>query len=177
MLLDFLKQQALPALLPGWLPHFQKRDEGKVLLVDVNRGPEDVHPFFKGKPAYPLKAALKPSGEMTSAADNLYLATVGSPNTGGPAQLGLKKFFDMMPNMKASDFDYIIFDMPPLQDTSPTWGMAAFMDKLLLVVEAERNNRDVVKRSYRKLVAERDNVSVVVNKARARVPAWLDGGS
>ena len=51
------------------------------------------------------------------------------------------------------------------------------MDKLLLVVEAERNNRDVVKRSYRKLVAERDNVSVVVNKARVRVPAWLDGGS
>ena len=83
----------------------------------------------------------------------------------------------MMPNMKASDFDYIIFDMPPLHDTSPTWGMAAFMDKLLLVVEAERNNRDVVKRSYRKLVAERDNVSVVVNKARVRIPAWLDGGS
>ena len=91
--------------------------------------------------------------------------------------MGLKKFFDMMPNMKASDFDYIIFDMPPLYDTSPTWGMAAFMDKLLLVVEAERNNRDVVKRSYRKLVAERDNVSVVVNKTRVRIPAWLDGGS
>ena len=51
------------------------------------------------------------------------------------------------------------------------------MDKLLLVVEAERNNRDVVKRNYRKLVAERDNVSVVVNKARVRVPAWVDGGS
>ncbi len=62
---------------------------------------------------------------------------MGSPNA-GPAQLGLKKFFDMMPNLKASDFDYIIFDMPPLSQTSPTWGMAAFMDKLLLVVEAEK---------------------------------------
>src|SRR5439155_181712 len=82
---------------------------------------------------------------ITSAADNLYLAAVGSPSTGGPAQLGLKKFFDMMPNMKASDFDYIIFDMPPLDQTSPTWGMAAFMDKLLLVVEAEKNNREGIK--------------------------------
>src|SRR5215813_13670047 len=161
----------------GLAASLSETNEGKVLLVDVNLGPEDVHPFFKGKPAYPLKAALKPSEKMTSAADNLYLATVGSPNTGGPAQLGLKKFFDMMPNMKTSDFDYIIFDMPPLYETSPTWGMGAFMDKLLLIVEAEKNNRDVVKRGYRKLVAERNNVAVVVNKARSRIPRFLDGDS
>ena len=173
----FSKASGASSLAAGLAASLSETDDGKVLLVDVNRGPEDVHPFFKGKPAYPLKAALKPSEQIASVADNLYLATVGSPNSGGPAQLGLKKFFDMMPNMKASDFDYIIFDMPPLYDTSPTWGMAAFMDKLLLVVEAERSNRDVVKRGYRKLVAERDNVSVVVNKTRVRIPAWLEGGS
>src|SRR5204863_3307880 len=121
-------------------------------------------------------AALKPRTEIASASENLYLATVGSPNA-GPAQLGLKKFFDMMPNLKASDFDYIIFDMPRLVQTSPTWGMAAFMDKLLLVVEAEKNNREMIKRGYGKLAAERNNVSVVVNKARSYVPKWLDAES
>ena len=89
----------------------------------------------------------------------------------------MKKFFDMMPNLKASDFDYIIFDMPPLDQTSPTWGMSAFMDKLLLIVEAEKNGRDVIRRGYGKLVAERDNVSVVVNKTRSYVPKWLDAGT
>jgi Mrp family chromosome partitioning ATPase len=79
-----------------------------------------------------------------------------------------------MPDLKASDFDYIIFDMPPLHQTSPTWGMAAFMDKVLLVVEAEKNNRDVLKRGYRRLVTERDNVSVVLNKARSYGPKWLE---
>ena len=172
----FSKAAGASSLAAGLAASLSETDEGKVLLVDANRGPEDVHPFFKGKPAYPLKAALKPSEEMTSAADNFYLATVGSPNTGGPAQIGLKKFFDMMPNMKASDFDYIIFDMPPLYQTSPTWGMAAFMDKLLLVVEAEKNNREFINRSYRKLIADRDNVAVVVNKTRSYVPAWLDSG-
>jgi Mrp family chromosome partitioning ATPase len=82
-----------------------------------------------------------------------------------------------MPNLKASDFDYIIFDMPQLSQTSPTWGMAAFMDKLLLVVEAEKDNREFIKRGYGKLVAERDNVAVVVNKARSYVPKWLHGDS
>ncbi len=164
-------------LAAGLAASLSETNDGKVLLVDVNLGPEEVHPFFKGKPAYPLNKALKPSGSIASAADNLYLATVGSPNSGGPAQLGLKKFFDMMPNMKASDFDYIIFDMPPLDQTSPTWGMAAFMDQLLLVVEAEKNNREGIKRSYGKLIAERKNVAVVVNKTRSYVPKWLDSES
>ena len=163
-------------LAAGLAASLSETNDGKVLLVDVNLGPQDVHPFFKGKPAYSLNAALKPNGTITSASDNLYLATVGTPNS-GPAQLGLKKFFDMMPNLKASDFDYIIFDMPPLDQTSPTWGMAAFMDKLLVVVEAEKNNREVIKRSYGKLIAERNNVAVVVNKARSYVPKWLDAES
>jgi hypothetical protein len=55
--------------------------------------------------------------------------------------------------------------------------MAAFMDKLLLVVEAEKNDRDLIKRGYGKLVAQRDNVAVVVNKTRSYVPKWLDGES
>ena len=172
----FSEAAGTSTLAAGLAASLSEANDGKVLLVDINLGPEDVHPFFKGKPAYSLKAALKPNGEIASAADNLYLATVGSPNA-GPAQLGLKKFFDMMPTLKASDFDYIIFDMPPLGQTSPTWGMAAFMDKLLLVVEAEKNSRERIKRGYGKLVAERDNVAVVVNKTRSYVPKWLDAES
>ena len=173
----FADQAGASTLAAGLAASLSETNDGKVLLVDVNLGPEEVHPFFKGKPAYPLNKALKPSDSIASAADNLYLATVGSPNSGGPAQLGIKRFFDMMPNMKASDFDYIIFDMPPLEQTSPTWGMAAFMDKLLLVVEAEKNTREVIRRSYGKLIAERNNVAVVVNKTRSYVPKWLDAGS
>jgi len=171
------EQGGASTLAAGLAASLSETNDGKVLLVDVNLGPEEVHPFFKGKPAYPLNKALKPSDSIASAADNLYLATVGSPNAGGPAQLGLKKFFDMMPNMKASDFDYIIFDMPPLDQTSPSWGMAAFMDKVLVVVESEKNNRDAIRRSYGKLMAERNNVAVVVNKTRSYVPKWLDSES
>ena len=174
---SFSEAAGASSLAAGLAASLSETNDGKVLLVDANLGPEDVHEFFKGKPAYSLSAALKPQGAIASAADNLYLATVGSANNVGPAQLGLKKFFDMMPNLKASDFDYIIFDMPRLSQTSPTWGMAAFMDKFLLVVEAEGDNRDLIKRGYGKLVAERDNVAVVVNKSRSYGPKWLHGDS
>lgn len=160
-------------LAAGLAAALSETDDGKVLLVDANLGPGDVHPFFQGKPAYSLHTALQPPGPIDAAAENLYLASVGDSHA-GPAQLGLKRFFDLMPNLRASDFDYIIFDLPPLTSISPTWGMAAFMDKLLLVVEADKSNRDLVKRGYDKLMAERDNVSVVLNKTRSYIPKSLD---
>jgi uncharacterized protein involved in exopolysaccharide biosynthesis/Mrp family chromosome partitioning ATPase len=160
-------------LAAGLAAALSETDDGKVLLVDANLGPGDVHPFFQGKPAYSLHTALQPPDPIDPAAKNLYLASVGNSQA-GPAQLGLKRFFDLMPNLRASDFDYIIFDLPPLTSISQTWGMAAFMDKLLLVVEAEKSNRDLVKRGYAKLMAERDNVSVVLNKARSYIPKSLD---
>jgi len=160
-------------LAAGLAAALSETNDGKVLLVDANLGPDQVHPFFRGKPAYALNTALESRGEIDPAAENLYLAMVGSPNA-GPAQLGLKKFFDLMPNLKASEFDYIIFDMPPLDPTSPTWGMAPFMDKMLVVVEAEKNSRDAVKRLYHRLVHERDNVSLVLNKVRSYAPKRLE---
>ena len=102
--------------------------DGKVLLVDMNVGQPQVHPFFDGRPASSLLAALQPANPLAAAADNLYLATVSPPGSKA-VPIGLKKFYDLMPNLKASDFDYIIFDMPPLGPTSPTLMVASCMDK------------------------------------------------
>ena len=122
---SFGKGAGTSTLAAGSAAALSETGDGKVLLVDVNLGPGDVHPFFNGRPALPLMAALESNGSLLSAADNLYLATVGSTSA-GPAQLGLKKFFDLMPNLQASDFDYVIFDMPPLGQTSPTLGNGWF---------------------------------------------------
>jgi polysaccharide biosynthesis transport protein len=162
-------------LAAGLAAALSEMGDGKVLLVDVNVGSEDVHPFFKGKSAHSLTAALQSSAGMASAADGLYLATV-SPQNETPMPLALKKFFDLMPNLKTSDFDYIIFDMPPLSQTSPTLGMAGFMDKTLVIVEAEKSGRDFVKRGYAELIAARANVSVVLNKFRSYGPKCLADG-
>ncbi len=160
-------------LAAGLAAALSEMGDGKVLLVDVNLSQAEAHPFFRGAPASSLSALLNPTGPIASTTDNLYLATVAPP-TAGPVQRALKKFFDLVPNLKASDFDYIIFDMPPLSDTSPTLGMASFMDKVLLIVEAEKNNRDVVTRGYSELVTGRASISVILNKVRSYTPKWLD---
>ena len=161
-------------LAAGVAAALSETGDGKVLLVDVNAANGEVHPFFAGRPAASLTAAIEPQAEITSAADNLYLATINRSGNKS-AHLGLKKFFALVPNLKASDFDYIIFDMPPINQTSPTIGLAALMDKVLVVVEAEKTNRDVVKRGYRELVGARADVAVVLNKTRSYGPGWLEG--
>jgi uncharacterized protein involved in exopolysaccharide biosynthesis/Mrp family chromosome partitioning ATPase len=163
-------------LAAGVAAALSETGDGKVLLVDVNAANGEVHPFFAGRPAAALTTAIKPQAAITSAADNLYLATI-SRSGNKSTHLGLKKFFALVPNLKASDFDYIIFDMPPINQTSPAIGLAALMDKVLVVVEAEKTHRDVVKRGYRELVGARADVAVVLNKTRSYGPNWLEGGS
>src|SRR5437667_3928520 len=68
----FSEAAGASTLAAGLAASLSETDEGKVLLVDVNLGPEEVHPFFKGKPAYPLNAALKPDCAIASASENLY---------------------------------------------------------------------------------------------------------
>ena len=144
-----------------------------MLLVDANVPDGGAHQFFDGRPAVPLKGALESSAPETAAADNLYLATISPPDA-HPGRVGLKRFFSLMPNLKASEFDYVIFDLPPLNQTSPTIGLAGFMDKVLLIVEAEKNNRELVQHGYRELMGARADVSIVLNKVRSYLPKWLE---
>lgn len=161
-------------LAGGLAAALSETGDGKVLLVDMNVRDGDVHPFFAGKAAPPLASLLTPAGAVPHAEDNLYLATIaGSHRKHVP--LGLKRFHSLMPSLKAADFEYVIFDMPPLDDTSPTLGMASFMDKVLLVIEAERSEEENIRRSYSDLIDSRANVSCVFNKARCYIPQWLGG--
>lgn len=86
--------------------------------------------------------------------------------------LSPKEFYNMVQEFKRSDIDYVIFDLPSFGPTSATLPLARFMDTVLLVVEAEKSNRQAVKRAYAQLAAK-TKVSVVLNKTRSYGPKWL----
>lgn len=118
----------------------------------------------------------KNAGASTLAAG---LANTLSEGTDGKVLLvdkppATRRFYNMLMEFKESDLDYIVFDMPSLGDTSATLPLAGFMDTVLLVVEAEKSNRDAVKRAYEQLAAKA-KVSVIFNKSRSYGLRWLDG--
>ena len=158
-------------LASGLAAALSETGDGKVLLVDMNVRGGQVHPFFKGEAAALLPDALLSSENVHSAATNLYIATATTQN--GETEIIPKRFYNMIPNFKASDYDYIIFDMPLLSKGSMTLAMAGFMDRTLLVVEAEKDNRNILKRACSELVQAKANLCGVLNKVRSYGPGWL----
>src|ERR1039457_2121002 len=89
-----------------------------------------------------------------------------------PANLP-KQIMALMPKFKASECDDIIFDMPPVSQTSVTARLSGLMDMVLLVIESEKTNQDVVKDVILLLAESNPAVGTVLNKSRNYVPARL----
>ena len=146
--------------------------DGHVLLVDMNLNGA-AHQFYKGNLALGLDEALqleKRDGALVQ--DNLYVVKESSNGDKLPRVMP-RRFTHLVPKMRASDYDYIIFDMPPVSQISLTPRLARFMDIVLVVVESGKTDRDVVKRATTLLTENKANVGVVLNKARTYVPKRL----
>lgn len=168
-------QVGTSSIAAGLAQTLSETGDGNVLLVDMNpdRGPS-VHPFYQGKAACGLADALE--GERRPPAqfqENLYVVTAGDP-AGNKVGIIPRKFAGLIPKLKASDYDYIIFDMPPVNQTSVTSKVAGLLDVTLLVVESERTPLDLAKRSAALLAEPRANVRVVLNRYHNYLPARLN---
>lgn len=157
----------------GLAASLSETGDGNVLLVDMNLEHGAAQQFFKGKPGCGLDDALAHgTRDNAMVQDNLYVVSGGSNGDKLPRILP-KRFASLLPKLKASDFDYIIFDMPPISETSVTLRLAGYMDMVMLVVESEKTDRELVQRASSLLAESKANVSVLLNKTRRYVPASL----
>ncbi|HUS34013.1 MAG TPA: Wzz/FepE/Etk N-terminal domain-containing protein [Verrucomicrobiae bacterium] len=160
-------------LAAGLAASLSQTGEGNVLLIDMNTNQEAAHPFYRGKPAIGLFDALE--NEKRPAAlvqDNLYMVQGTTADDRLPHVLP-KRIRHLIPKLQASDYDYIIFDMPPITQTSVTPRLAGFMDMVFMVVEDGKTNRDWLKQASSLLHESKANLGAVFNKRRAYVPKWL----
>jgi uncharacterized protein involved in exopolysaccharide biosynthesis/Mrp family chromosome partitioning ATPase len=144
---------------------------GNVLLVDMNRGTAAAQQFYKGKTVCGLDEALQVKGSA-QVQNNLYVVSE-TPNGDNVPHILPRRFTNLVPKLRASDYDYIIFDMPPVSPTSVTGRIAGFMDQVLLVVESEKTDREIVQKAAALLAESKASVSAVLNKTRTYVPRLL----
>jgi len=167
------KGAGVSSIATGLAASLSETGDGNVLLVNISGEQGAAQQFYKGKPGCSLDEALatnKKQGALVKA--NLYTTTEQIDGDMLPANLP-KKISTLMPKFKASEYDYIIFDMPPVSQTSVTARLAGLMDMVLLVIESEKTNQDVVKRVNRLLLESNGKVSTVLNKTKVYTPAWL----
>ncbi len=142
--------------------------EGNVLLIDMTAGQGSAQRFQRGKAVSDLDDLFDARDEA-HVEENLYVVTTDS-NSDRLSRNLPQRFSKLVPKLKASDFDYIIFDMPPVSQISITPRLAGFMDMVLLVVEAEKTDRDLVQRATALLAESKAHVGAVLNKTRTYGP-------
>jgi len=161
-------------LASGLAAALSKTGDGNVLLVDMNVDQGVAHSFYKGKPGCGISDALEPGNRAgAQVQENLYVATINNGRNDQLVKVLPTRFNHLMPRLKASDYDYIIFDMPPVTQTSATPRLASYMDLALLVLESERTSQHSAARASALMREARANVAAVLNKHRSHMPAAL----
>jgi Mrp family chromosome partitioning ATPase len=161
------------SIAAGLASSLSETGDGNVLLVDMNLEQGAAQQFYKGKAGCGLDTALAAETKQDALVqENLYVVNGNVHSTELPRILP-KRFAALVPKLKASDYDYIIFDMPPVSQTSLTSRLGRFMDMVLLVVESEKTDRELVQQANTWLAESGATVGAVLNKTRRYVPERL----
>jgi len=167
------KGAGVSTIAAGLAQSLSETGDGRVLLVDMNLENGAAQQFFKGKPNCKLDDALESeTRDGARVQDNLYVVTEDTVTDRLPRVLP-KRFASLIPKLKASDYDYIIFDMPPVSPTSVTARLSGFMDTVMLVIESEKTDQQVVQQANALLAQSKANVTAVLNKTRTYIPKRL----
>ena len=164
----------------GLAKSFSDMSGVKVLLVDLSSVHPEESPIFGEVHRHSLNGALQlaSNDKFRETKDRLYYASATARrDDSGLTTFSPMHLYELMPQLQASDFDYIIFDMPPIDQTSRTLTMAGLMDKVLLVLDADNTSRDALKWGYSELGKGKADVSCIFNKTRSHAPSWVIGES
>jgi len=155
----------------GLAQSLSETGDGNVLLVDMTAEQGSAQHYFKGKAVSSLEETLK-TKENALVQDKLYVVTEGS-NSDRLSRNMPQRFAKLLPKLRASDFDYIIFDMPSVSQISVTPRLANFMDMILLVIESEKTDQEIALHASSMLTSSKTPVSVVLNKTKSYIPVAL----
>jgi len=158
----------------GLAASLSETGDGNVLLVDMNTEGGAAQQFYKGKLGCGVDDVLETEARKSALIQkNLYVAAQPMESSGKLPGVLPKHLMGLIPKLKASDYDYIIFDMPAVTQTSMTPRLARLMDMVLLVIESEKTNQEVAKKVVSLLAESQANVTTVLNKTRSYVPSKL----
>ncbi|MEN9535826.1 MAG: hypothetical protein RIR37_1099, partial [Verrucomicrobiota bacterium] len=157
----------------GLAKSFSEIPGAKVLWVDLSSFDSSADEHADAQKC-PLNHALR-MAENPSFANNDRSLFHASADGLAPGVRGINavQFSRMLPEMHDSPYDYIIFEMPSVEKSGRTLTMAALMDKVVLVLDAENTIKDMLVWTYSELTKGKADVSCVFNKARSDVPSWL----
>jgi capsular exopolysaccharide synthesis family protein len=150
----------------------------KILLADANVAKPSAHECF-GVPLYPGWANIQSEGDdlakiiQPTSIFNLSVLAAGIRGEQNESA-GITLESAGLVKELANGFDLAVFDLPPIDGSNDAARLAALLDGVVLVVEAEISHRDDVRRACEQLTRfGARSLGVVLNKFRQSIPEWL----
>ena len=150
---------------------------GSVCVVDANFRSPVLHSYFRSGNLSGLSDTIinpDPVRKSVQALGaGLHLLSAGSAIGRTESLLASSAFRSRVEELRAS-FDYVLFDTPPLVESSDALAVASKLDGLAMVVAAGSTNRETALRVTKEAAA--DNVrmlGVVLNKRTYPVPGSI----
>ena len=151
--------------------------DGRVLLINLDADSQSLHSLLLGQEACSVVDVVEAGKRETALiGNNLYMAS-GHGDGSGNAILHPMSIARMLPKIKMSDYDYVVFDMPTVSPTSITGKLAGMVDLVFMVVESEKDSQNKLKRACELLTENNASFRIVLNKFEQYVPRWLDQDS
>ncbi len=147
--------------------------EGNVLLVDMTAERGAAQQYSNGRAVCGLDDVLEGDNRAQAHITEHLFVVSESSNSERLSRNLPQRFARLVPKLKASDFDYIIFDMPTVNQLSITPRLAGFMDMVLMVIESEKTDKEIVEGACAMLAESKAHVGLVLNKTKAYVPNAL----
>jgi succinoglycan biosynthesis transport protein ExoP len=194
------KDAGVTRLATGLAAALSRDVQRDVLLIGLEKNRVSISAFAKGRPSDGLESMaenrrnlplilsdnstvpihehsdhLSPH-DSTGATSDLLARDLHSLATTGRNLAGasiVQSFSDLMPRLKVSNYDYIIFDLPPISQTSGSIRLASQMERTLLVVEAEKTSKDKIKSAKEFLIRSKTQLATILNKSHVYGPGSL----
>jgi protein-tyrosine kinase len=154
------------------------RESLRILLVEANfRRPALSHLFrtdaVGGLTELLFKEASWEAVVRETAQSNLFLITSGKPPSNLTQLFELARFDELLEEFR-TEFDLTLFDAPPLLTYAETSALASKVDRVLLVVQAERTRADLLAQGKEELERIGTGIfGVVLNRKKSYGPRWL----
>jgi succinoglycan biosynthesis transport protein ExoP len=166
------KDTGVTTLATGLARTLSETGDGNVLLVDLTPGQGSSQYFHRGSANCGLEDLLATRDDQAQVQDRLYVVSEDARGDKLSRMLP-QRFAKLLPQLKSGDFDYIIFDMPPVNQISITPRLAGYMDMMLLVVESERDSRENLQQANELLLKSNAAVGTILNKSKNYLPTFL----
>ncbi len=141
----------------------RKGKTAKYLGINISPGLSDI-----------LKGSVEPDSTFVSPGiDNLTIIPSGKVPKNPSELLGSKKMKVLLESLK-SRFDYILIDTPPVVPVTDSCILGAIADGVIMVIQAGRAQRDVVKHAEHRLAqAHAKTIGYVMTNVEYHLPQYL----